>query len=396
MRRFLNLLALILLTGFVSPVCSAAGAPKNIPASAWQIARFHMVTARQGWALGSYRGREVLMKTRNGGRRWADVSPPGLMGSVDYVDYDQRSFGTFFPDAHTAWIGQGEELRHTSNGGRTWSRRSFHVSETVGDEYLDIQFPDARHGFLLGTGQLRHTAQHKAIYRTRDGGKTWAMILENDKPKSILPPMGGSLGMIFRSARDGWLSDIEPDAMELGSSSYDPVDPVTLYKTHDGGRTWLPQHFANPAVFGHQEGYASVPQFFGRNQKEGVVLVTFSGRKPNKHGFTVYVTHTGGRKWRSSQGIITLGNYFYGGFADAKHGWVWDGFRLYATRNGGRNWTATTKAIPALEGEDRAEDMQFVTSRDGWLLEQTTRNSDESFNSRLLRTRDGGKHWERL
>ena len=105
----------------------------------------------------------------------------------------------------------------TSDGGDTWSAGVVPGASHL--DFRDVQAFDDRTAHLLAIGE----GDQSRLYRTTDGGKTWALSFQNGDPKGFLDAMA------FWDAVHG---------VALG----DPVDGrFMILTTNDGGRSWQRQ-----------------------------------------------------------------------------------------------------------------------------------------------------------
>ncbi len=103
--------------------------------------------------------------TSDGGGHWTTqvANAPGLLEDVA------------FPDARHGWaVGTGGLILATNNGGATWVRQ-----RSGNDDVLDaVAFSDATHGFAL--------IGHLAMLATVNGGKTWTVVTPLGKSDDFL------------------------------------------------------------------------------------------------------------------------------------------------------------------------------------------------------------------
>jgi photosystem II stability/assembly factor-like uncharacterized protein len=159
-------------------------------------------------------GSVYLYRTDDGGRTWAPVSVELPEGAEEYelgIDRDQMRFVSDV-DGYLIVRMAGESTQTavytTDNGGETWRLAPTLIPGAGSSEFLSEE--DA----ILYNGQAFHV--------TRDGGVTWVTV----EPDIVF---GDSFfSMDFVDLRSGWVISV------------DPQNHHSLYRTHDGGATWLP------------------------------------------------------------------------------------------------------------------------------------------------------------
>ena len=173
-------------------------------------------------------------------------------------------------DRDTAWVtgtvyAPGEVyLHHTDDGGRTWTPVTVQLPESaqnfeLGIEDEQMKFVSGTHGFLA----LRMSGEsiQTVIYVTENAGNTWTpmpTVIEGAGPSAFLSEQeavlyNGEQFYVTRDAARSW-SMISPDIVFAESFvgmefvnllsgwviTIDPSNHKSLYRTHDGGATWLP------------------------------------------------------------------------------------------------------------------------------------------------------------
>jgi photosystem II stability/assembly factor-like uncharacterized protein len=148
-----------------------------------------------------------ILGTVDGGRTWGAVPAPILdppaavvVAAQDLVEYSTRLGGA----GGIVW-----NAAASSDGGSTWGP----VRSVPGSDILGVAFVDARHWRAIA---------HYAVWRTDDGGDTWAPLTPR------LPP-GHWLGSsAFLDADQGW------SLGGAGEAHY----PTRVLRTADGGASW--------------------------------------------------------------------------------------------------------------------------------------------------------------
>jgi photosystem II stability/assembly factor-like uncharacterized protein len=247
--------------------------------------------AQHGWVVGAdaTRSKPVVVRTTDGGAHWSAAQA----GDVPAGQYPLR---VTFSSAQTGWMGGTRGMvQLTTDGGATW----FSLS---GDQPLritvrDICFTDARHGWVVGTGDGGAAAP---IWSTNDGGRSW---------KTQDPGKAGGYTTVAMAADglQGWVLGLNGAALQ----------------TTDGGATWVSRPL--PA------GYDIV-----RSDCRGADRIWAAGTGGTilKYGIADHGT------WRR-QDSGTTAQLMAVDFADARHGWaVGANGVVRATSDGGATWVA--------------------------------------------------------
>jgi photosystem II stability/assembly factor-like uncharacterized protein len=128
----------------------------------WSIA---CAGADHAWAVADGDTGWVILATTDGGQHWATQA---------LAQNPQAFHRLVFVDARHGWVvGIGQVLA-TADGGLHWRRQlTARLSPNGGQEFDDLDFCDARHGFLVGADFTRNTLSAAAVWSTSDGGATW-------------------------------------------------------------------------------------------------------------------------------------------------------------------------------------------------------------------------------
>jgi photosystem II stability/assembly factor-like uncharacterized protein len=241
----------------------------------------HFFDAFRGWV----RFAEAAFTTADAGRSWstrplptashsdlrtvwfADDGQRGWVGGAQYLPTRQRPL--YLPDwlayegEPGVWMVAKAILQHTADGGAHWSTQSLPVREPAvllsvafhdgefgfafsqnstfvtsdgGRNWIAGQFPEdtvdagfrtsgtwPRAIFFLNSREGWLSFQDGYLFRTHNGGHTWAEILRAGRLRSPFAGYGTTLFRIqFTSMNQGWAVD----------------GPGSLHRTEDGGATW--------------------------------------------------------------------------------------------------------------------------------------------------------------
>jgi photosystem II stability/assembly factor-like uncharacterized protein len=383
-----------------APVATPIPFPTLQPGQPVVLSSLHMLSAEAGWGIeaGGY-----IVRTEDGGNSWKDVTPdPGV--------YDKGGF--FALDASHAWVTAEQQcfsnscpmgdatIWHTVDGGATWRGRRLCLGSDCGYDYFNqtefydpiaIQFLDEQTGWLLVVVGYHTFHENYRLYKTTDGGISWAVVSDNGSVQVC-----GVYGMIFLDEHNGWLADSCAAAMFGNSSVADLINGMegAVAKTMDGGNSWdyliLPLSAPwlaelSPPV--DQQGYADcgAHQIASIPPRSVMVQLTcvLQIESPQKFSYD-YLSSDDGQTWHS---WLASGSEY---FVNASVGW-----RLFSpdanqpnmiqqSVDAGQSW------IPLKKVDWQQAHFDFISEQEGWALV----GIDDA--TALVHTIDGGRTWEEI
>ena len=233
------------------------------------------VSDRVAWASGS--GGAVL-RTTNGGAAWETMTIPGAE-KLDFRDIDAVSDRI----AYVLSIGSGDSSRiyKTIDGGRTWAQqfantdpKAFFDAMAFWDADRGIAFSDSVDGRLM-------------ILRTENGGRDWARV-----PAAGLPPALDNEGAFAASGTN--VAVYGRDHVWIGTGA---AAVARVLRSSDGGRTWAAA--PTPLAAGPSSGIFSIAF---RDAEHGIV-VGGDYRKESDAVDNAAITSDGGRTWTMVKGL---------------------------------------------------------------------------------------------
>jgi photosystem II stability/assembly factor-like uncharacterized protein len=227
-----------------------------------------------------------------------------------------------------AWASgtHGTYLR-TSDGGNSWQAAQVPGAEAL--DFRDVEAFSADFAYLLGAGP----GDQSRIYKTTDGGKTWALQFTNKDPKGFFDCMA------FWD-RDHGIAVGDPLADSSGKLKFE------LIATEDTGKNWkpIPSESLPPAIDG-EGAFAASGTCIAAQSKSNVWFAT--GGKVAR----VFRSTNAGKTWSVADTPIIHGpdsaGIFSIAFRDATYGVIaggdykhpeQDGPNLAFTSDGGLTW----------------------------------------------------------
>ena len=174
-----------------------------------------------------------LWRTDNKGGSWAplfDRESSMTLGAFAVGDAEGNVLWAGTGEANssrTSYAGTG--VFKSTDGGKTWTNSGLHDSHHIGRILVDARTPDTV--FVAALGPLYTDGGERGLYRTTDGGKSWAKVLGG-------PGRTGAIDVVRDPKEPGllyaalWERDRKPwSFLESGPGS-------GIYPSRDGGATW--------------------------------------------------------------------------------------------------------------------------------------------------------------
>jgi photosystem II stability/assembly factor-like uncharacterized protein len=298
-----------------------------------------------------------LWKTANHGLTWESI----------FDEYPVVSIGAvalFQPNPNILWLGTGEAnnsrstywgdgIYKSTDAGKTWQNSGLRDSHHIGRIVTHPTDPNTVYAAVLG--HLYSYNEERGLYKTTDGGKSWARVLE-------VVSEGKKVGVV-----DVAMDPKNPNI--LLAASYDKVrEPWTfveggpgsaLYRSADAGRTWTKLAGGLPSgmigrigvAFSRQDPmtiYATVENVNAKGVSDAdrrkQLLEGKETPKAPSIGNEIYRSHDGGKTWTnvSGPGVGEGPPYYYGQIRvdpnDKNHVYVL-GVGVHHTTDGGKTWT---------------------------------------------------------
>ena len=285
------------------------------------------IDENEGWAGGS----KCIFHTIDKGNTWESQQLPDVLSIIEDI---------FFINHNIGWaVGARNTILKTTDGGESWNTIQYSFGSDI--RFYGVCFYNELVGTVVGG---RSYDDYGVIMKTNNGGETWVDISPAD--------CYGLTSVTFIDTLKGWICG-------YGGTGGQPAE---LYKTIDGGHSWINQLTDN---------YTRYNDIHFVDQDTGMIVDA-----NNK----MYVTSNGGISWDS---IYAPGAY------DLRKLSFWDNNGCYAvgyngrivkSTNGGHLWENVGQTI----GSD-LKSIGFFNSYTGLA----------TGNNILYRTENGGYTWLR-
>jgi len=320
------------------------------------LTQIEMLDEQNGW--GQAEG--TVLRTEDGGETWLNVTPSDMQNDSAYaksVFLDEETGWIFLEDYENPGVGI---LYKTTDGGANWHWRNTPFGRSA------LGLIDQEKGYAMEDLGAGAGSMGVAIWTTSNGGDDFnRTFLHKPGFNDSLPLSGIKSGISFRDPQNGWVTGSQPQ------NSF-----IWLYRTRDGGFSWVHQELTMPQGYEEAQTSAYAPLFFDH----GLGLLPI--HLHSEESATVfYRTTDSGETWTATFPVPVRGKY---SVASANEIILWDGTSLvYTSSDGGKSWKSNA---PNWHPGDTLRELDFVSLTRGWAL------TEEG----LYRTEDSGQIWEQL
>ncbi len=181
-----------------------------------------------------------VWKSVNGGTTYKPVFDKQPVQSIGAIAIDPQAPKTIWVGTGESWmrnsVSIGDGIYRSTDGGENWTNMGLKNSEHVSKILVDSK--DSNVVYACVPGKLWSDSEDRGLYKTTDGGKTWALILKGANlstgcstlsmdPKNSQVLFAG----MWDFRRKGW-------TFRSGGENATAASGSAFYRTEDGGKTW--------------------------------------------------------------------------------------------------------------------------------------------------------------
>jgi photosystem II stability/assembly factor-like uncharacterized protein len=181
-----------------------------------------------------------VWKSTDGGTTFTPKFDHEKAQSIGSIAVDPSNHEIIWVGTGEAWtrnsVSIGDGIYRSADGGETWANMGLAQSERI--VKLAVHPKDGNTVYACVTGKLWSDSTDRGVYRTKDGGKTWTLVLKGANASTGCGSMsidaknpGTLYASLWDFRRRGWTFRSGGDSASAPSAS-------GLYRTDDGGDHW--------------------------------------------------------------------------------------------------------------------------------------------------------------
>ncbi len=181
-----------------------------------------------------------VWKSSNGGTTFKPVFDKQPVQSIGAVTIDPKNAKTIWVGTGEAWtrnsVSVGDGVYKSVDGGDNWTNLGLKNSERIVKVLVNPKNSDTV--YVCATGKLWSDSDERGVYKTNDGGKSWAKVLAGANLStgcSMLSMDETNPDTLYAGTwdfrREGW-------TFRSGGAGPDAPSGSGFFKTTDGGKNW--------------------------------------------------------------------------------------------------------------------------------------------------------------
>jgi len=303
-----------------------------------------------------------VWKTTNNGTTWEPVFDKEGVSTIGDIAIAPS-------DPSMVWVGTGEPNNRQSSswgdgayksldGGKTWQKTGLAATHHIGRIVIHPKNPDVV--YVAALGHLWGANAERGVYKTADGGKTWAQVLKINEDTGV-----SDIAMDPESPDTVYAAAYERRRTPYGFNGGGPDGGI--YKTTDGGATWKKLTKGLPYENGGDTGRIGLDIY---RKDPNIVYALVQHEKGG-----VFRSEDKGETWKKMSETNPRPSYYSQVRVDPNNDLrIWAlGASMYYSEDGGKKFS--TERVKSIHGDFHA---MWIDPRDS---------------NHIITGSDGGIHW---
>jgi photosystem II stability/assembly factor-like uncharacterized protein len=303
-----------------------------------------------------------VWKTTNNGTTWEPVFDKEAVSSIGDIAIAPS-------DPSIVWVGTGEPNNRQSSswgdgvyksfdGGKTWKHMGLEATRHIGRIVVHPKNPEV--AYVAALGHLWGPNPERGVYKTTDGGKTWAQVLKINDDTGV-----SDIAMDPESPETLYAAAYERRRTPYGYNGGGPDSAI--YKTIDGGANWKKLTKGLPYENGGETGRIGLDIY---RKDPNIVYALVQHEKGG-----IYRSEDKGETWKKMSDTNPRPSYYSQVRIDPNNDLrIWAlGAAMFYSEDGGK--TFSTQRVQKIHGDFHAM----------WI--------DPADSNHMLTGSDGGIHW---
>ncbi|MEO6798409.1 MAG: hypothetical protein ABI178_00515 [Rhodanobacter sp.] len=182
-----------------------------------------------------------VWKSTDGGTTYTPVFDKQPVQSIGDIEIDPQHHDTVWVGTGESWtrnsVSIGDGIYKSTDGGESWTNMGLKSSERISRIVIDPQ--DSNTVYACAPGKLWSDSADRGLYKTRDGGKSWTLVLKGRN----LSTGCSSLAMDPKNpdVLFAGMWDFRREGWNFRSGGQSPTAPSDsgLFRSADGGKSWI-------------------------------------------------------------------------------------------------------------------------------------------------------------